>query len=68
MVKPSQIGYGFLVVILLYFGYTPMWVYRLTIGMLFSGFGAVVPSGPALDGSLKEAMRNATRDYDQACS
>ena len=68
MVTPPQIGYGLAVVILLYFGYTPLWLYRTIIAIIFTGFGAVLPSGPPLDGSLRESMRNVTRDYDQVCS
>ena len=65
MVTPPQIGYGLAVVVLLYFGYTPLWLYRTIVAIIFTGFGAVLPSGPALDGSLRESMRNVTRDYDQ---
>ena len=32
---------------------------------MFTGFGAVIPAGPQDDGSLKEAMRNVTRDFEQ---
>lgn len=66
MVTTPQIGYGITAVILLYFGYTPLWLCRSIIAIIFGGFGAVLPSGPPSDGSLREAMRNVTRDYDQA--
>lgn len=65
MVTPTQIGTGFGIVLLLYFGFTPLWLYRTIVAILFSGFGAVVPSAPQDNGSLREAMRNVTRDYDQ---
>jgi len=65
MVTPSQIGWGLGAILLLYFGYTPLWLYRTIVTILFSGFGAVIPSAPQSDGSLREAMRNVTKDYDQ---
>ena len=65
MVAPSQIGWGFAAVLALYFGYTPFWLYRTIVAIIFTGFGAVIPAGPQDDGSLKEAMRNVTRDYEQ---
>lgn len=65
MVGPTQIGWGLGAIILLYFGYTPLWLYRTIIAILFTGFGAVIPAGPQSDGSLRESMRNVTRDYDQ---
>lgn len=65
MVTPPQIGWGLAAVLALYFGYTPFWLYRTVIAILFTGFGAVIPAGPQDDGSLKEAMRNVTRDYEQ---
>lgn len=65
MVTPSQIGWGFAAVLALYFGYTPFWLYRTIVAIIFTGFGAVIPAGPQDDGSLKEAMRNVTRDYEQ---
>ena len=65
MVTPSQIGWGLAAVLALYFGYTPLWLYRTIVAILFTGFGAVIPAGPQDDGSLKEAMRNVTRDYEQ---
>ncbi|KAL3147020.1 Heat shock protein 90-5, chloroplastic [Trebouxia sp. C0009 RCD-2024] len=49
----------------MYFGYTPFWLYRTVATIIFTGFGAVIPAGPQDDGSLKEAMRNVTRDYEQ---
>ena len=68
MVTPTQIGTGLGIVLLLYFGFTPLWLYRTIVAILFSGFGAVVPSAPQDNGSLREAMRNVTRDYDQVQS
>lgn len=65
MITPAQIGWGFGVFLALYFGYTPFWLYRTIVAIIFTGFGAVIPSGPQDDGSLKEAMRNVTRDYEQ---
>ena len=65
MVTPPQIGWGLAAVLALYFGYTPFWLYRTVIAIIFTGFGAVIPAGPEDDGSLKEAMRNVTRDYEQ---
>lgn len=65
MVGPTQIGWGLGAIVLLYFGYTPLWLYRTIIAILFTGFGAVIPAGPQSDGSLRESMRNVTRDYDQ---
>ena len=65
MVTPPQIGLGFAAVLALYFGYTPFWLYRAVIAILFTGFGAVIPAAPQTDGSLKDAMRNVTRDYEQ---
>lgn len=65
MVKLSYIGCVLGALLAMYFGYTPFWLYRTIATIIFTVFGAVVPEGPQDDGSLKEAMRNVTRDYEQ---
>ena len=65
MLKVSYIGWALGTLLAMYFGYTPFWLYRNIATIIFTGLGAVVPAGPQDDGSLKDAMRNVTRDYEQ---
>ena len=67
MITRNIIGLALGAVLLLYFGYTPLWMYKIIAAVASTGFLALIPAAPKSDGSLREAMRNVTKDYDQVC-